>query len=121
MEWYLKTKMPLSIVSAYLRRYIDLSRDTFVLPKKLKDEISQEYKLNEASIVRLIINNVAVSTTTDNLIQVRIIDQNLQEGKSLKQLLGLIEFGNLENEPTKSVSRLLNRALSFTRDAMGAD
>lgn len=118
MFFYLSTSIPANYLSKYINRYIKMC-----LPKihdiVLNDYLIKNYNTNIYNVFEYLIKYSKASNVQNNLVQF-YFDNNIYLGNTkLKNIVEFLEYGNLEIQSPKIITRVFNKSVSKLKDRLG--
>lgn len=115
---YLKTKVEPSFILQLLKRYLQMNKYSVIISNKLIVYLDKNYKITIYYIIDELINNIRVKPIKKDLLEIVILNEKIED-TSLQELLQLVEYGNLEIQPSRAISKLLRKSLNQVNNYLG--
>ena len=118
MFFYLRTSIPANYLSKYINRYIKM-----YLPKivntTFNEYLVKNYGTNIYTVFEYLIKWSKASNVQPNLVQF-YFDNNVYLGNTkLKNIIEFLEYGNLEIQSPKIITKIFNSAVGKLKDRLG--
>lgn len=121
MLFYITTKMPLNVISSTLKYYIDYYSSFFTSNNALSLYLKSNYNMSLHEVFNHLKNDVKISDMKDYTYQIYYDNNTSINNNQFKNILQLIEYGNLEIKAPKLLSIIMNEAIERTKDEFGGE
>ena len=118
MLYYIKTTIPTKTVEYFTRYYLNTCLlNTYNY--NLNNYMKANYKIDLKSLLKNLGKHCKVNSIGNYMFQV-YFDKNVWiDNFKLVDILSLLEFGNLDIQPPKIISKAMNNALTFVKFRLG--
>lgn len=115
---YLKTKAQPELILQLLKRYLQMNKYSVIIQNKLVVYLDKNYNITIYYIIDELINNIRVKPVNKELLEIVILNEKIED-TTLQELLQLVEYGNLDIQPSKAISKLLQKSLNQVSNYLG--
>lgn len=119
MNYYIKTECDDKTLLTKLRYYISIGKKYIVIDNKLKNVLEKTYKLTVDDIIKYLYKDIRIKEVEPLLHQIYILDESINNKIHLKQALQLLEYGDVDIQPERVVSRLIQRCINQIKGDLG--
>ena len=119
MVYYLRTSVPANVVKILMGRYILQEKSKFNKNYLLNSYISKNFNTSIDEIFMYFATYFKVSSVEKNQLQI-YCDQNIYLGKrKLEYITRFLEYGNLDIEAPKIISRMMQGVIKNIKNDLG--
>lgn len=119
MVYYLRTSIPINVVKTLMGRYILQEKNKFNKNYLLNSYISKNFNTSIDEIFMYLATYFKVSSVEKNQLQI-YCDQNVYLGKrKLEYITRFLEYGNLDIESPKIISRMMQGVIKNIKNDLG--